>query len=406
MYSKKLCPLVVCIAAVLHIVSLGGATEAPPPYESFAAQFGVVAQVRVLSIDHTLRASDVRRVDHGAPPPLIPYKVRLQVIRTHPKVELYRFTLEGITNSTWMPTPNDTGIIVLERAGQNYEPAATFPGSSFLVEQSKDGHQAVEFPPQSGCLLAYGRVWECLCDLLDARSDGLTEEQNTKWNHTLTKGRIEEIPMALFFLLNAPGTDIPWESLFNRLTMPADGNGQSPPWEPVLQVLGAYASGKNASDAVGLIRDLAAARSGRTHDFARVAMQVAARSPETSRVNLYSDLFSHEYDTRKGREGLITDFESLEPVLPLLANEEGRQLLARMLHEPARYPALRTAKSLEAFWIFLSKNQSEALLPYLEAFIATPTRETLGLQLEDAALIQLEALARALLADTKAPGTP
>lgn len=376
-----------------------GAQDAMEPQEPFPGRFDALAYVRVQDIEHSLRASDVRRVEHGAPPPLVPYSARLVVLRTYPEIKLPRLLLEGLVAGTWLPEAETTGILLVAQSGREYVPAGTFPMHGYLPEQVVDGARKIEFPPGSGLLVPFDRVWDCLCSLHGLQSAPPPAAKLEEYRGLLLSNEVETSLAGLFFLLKAPGDNVDWDALGARLTPAGHGAAASLPMETVSILLAEYASAESARPALEMVLgllsrdDMRAFRKG----TAGACFRLALRASGTDQAQLLETLLTREWDGPGGQESLAGDFAAIEPVLLNLKGEQNDYLVARMLREPSRFPVLRKPPALGAFWKLLDARKHPALPDYLRSFLDQPSPSFLGLSLEPDELAYLVRLAKSIV---------
>lgn len=369
--------------------------------------YDAVAEVHITAIQHSLRASDARRVEFGAAPPLIPYKAQLIVQRTCPKIRLPRIRLEGIASTSWMPENDSRGILLLTRSGEDYLPAAPFPCRGFLPERDCDGERKIEFPPESGCLAPYPRVWECLCDLQSAQTATLPAARLEGWRKIFRENAPEEALVALFFLLNTPGNTPSIEMLSARLSPAVEGGPVPLPLIPAVQLFAAFLEADTISPVLEMM--LKAAPDADTcrnmEGLAGACLDLADRAPETDRIALLETVFTREWEHAGRKMALINTIRSVEPFLATEEDGALDPLLTKMLQEPARFPALRHYDDVALFWRLLDKRSHPGLPGYLRRFMDQPTAEFLGIPLTATAVNDLVGLAEILVADSNAAGS-
>lgn len=392
------------LLAVLIPASLAGAQARGQA--TFPGTFDAVAHIRVDDMEHSLRASDVRRVEHGAPPPLVPYKARLSVQRTCPDVKLYRLLLEGLIAGTWLPQEDSTGILLVVQSGREYVPAGAFPIEAFLPEQEVDGVRKVEFPPKSGILVPFDQAWDCLCSLQAMGTGAAAADVLEKYRGLFLSDTVESQAVGLFLLLKAPGSNVPWDALAARLS--AEVNAESLSLEDCLNLLADYASAENAGPALETV--LAAlpgsAKKPAGKFLADACLRLALRGAGTNQAQLLETVLTREWDGPRGREALAGEFAAVSPVLETLKGESNELLLGRMLREPARFPALREAADLGTFWKLLELRKHAGLPGYLRSFLQQPSPSFLGISAEPDEMAYLSRLAKDIVKSWNAAEAP
>ncbi len=369
--------------------------------------YDVIAEVRITNIQHSLRASDARRVEYGAPPPLIPYKALLEVRRTYPKIRLYRLVLEGLAATGWMPEQNMGGILLLTRSGDNYIPAAPFPLEGFLPEQEINGEAGIEYPSGSGVRIPVAHVWECLSDLLDARTTPPAAALVEKWRRVFLEGEPQAALASLLFLLCAPGDTLSCEMLSARL---APGSGDGPaslPFVPAVQILAASVSPEKAASILELVLDTApeAVMPDTIPVLAAACISFVSRVPEDQRAASLEKLLACEWERNGFKEALINTIAPVESLLLATGDQAHMLLLGRMLKAPSHFPFLRRHDALEVFWKLLDRQSHPELKPYLQRFLEKPTSEFLGIPLATQDLQSLVSLAKRMTDITSTAGT-
>jgi len=366
------------------------------PEAVIPASYDVAARVQITTITHSLRASDARRIQYGAPPPLVPYKVELAVHQTCPQVKLPRLRFEGIVATGWMPEIESRGILLLTESGSGYQPVAPFPCQGYLPEIEQDGISKIDFPPTSGYLVPASLVWECLCDLRSARAGTLPADRLEKWHGVFGGPGKEEAVAALFLLLNAPGSSLSMEALSARL---AGMEGQAPlPPGPAVQLLAAFLPAEQAGAAVKLALDTAPHISADAMaTFASNCLALAGRAPAEEQVALFDAVFARKWKQETGAEtALIPEVSVIEAHAAVLEPKTAVPLLTRMLEEPSRFPALHRQPNLAHFWKLLSERAHPGLQDYLHRFLAQPTAVFLGIPMTAAAVEELVQIAKTL----------
>ena len=351
----------------------------------------VIALVEVRSIEHGLLQSDVRRVEYGAPSPVVPYKTYLSVRRVYPSVQLHRLQLEGITISSWMPDEGDRGIIALRANNGEYAPAGSFPSDGYLPETTMDGEARIEFPPTSGNHAQATVVWEYLCDRIDLDRDVDAPETSAKWEARLTADAPETRLLALAYLLQTRHYAPNWRVILERehdernLEMMVAVLSRMTPESRIAAAFNAF--GMRISDI------------NRPADAAMLAqnlLYMALHHPEQDRINALNRLFLIEYGPAENRQRLVHAFAQLEPWLDELKIEERDALLGQMLTEPWRFPFISGYDDIERLWKGLVARDHPAIQPYLRDFIKRPLQEFLRTPVNPQELQQLIDLAHQL----------
>lgn len=386
-----------------------GTEESLGPGAMIPASYDVVARVQINIIEHSLRASDARRIQYGAAPPLVPYKAELAVRQTCPQVKLPRLRLEGIVATGWMPEVESRGLLLLTESGGKYLPAAPFPCQGYLPEIEQDGVSKIDFPPASGCLVPASLVWECLCDVRSARAGTLPPERVETWRLMFQEHGEEDALTALYFLLNVPGDLLSFESLSMRFA--SSGTESPAPLSPapVVQQLAAFLVSEQAATALQLALDAAPrVPADALAKYAWHSLALAGRAPVQERAALYEAVFAREWEQENGAKvALIPGFDENEALfIAGLEKETGIPLLTRMLEEPSRFPALRRQPDLARFWKLLSEGSHPGLADYLRRFLADPTPAFLGIPITASAVQELAGLAQRLAAPTAGAGAP
>ncbi len=369
----------------------GGAVAEEP---AVSPPFEAAARVRVQFIEHSLLASDVRRVEFGAPMPIIPYKTRLDILALYPQAQARRMTLEGIVSTTWMPEKDDKGFLLLKKSGDAYTAAASFPVEGYYPIVVRDGEERVEFPTNSGRFAAPSLVWECLCDIIEA-SQSDAAALSTKWNQRLQDESVETMLVALVFLLQAPTAAPDWDALFKRLA-PSPSGG---PLNEAAPMLARLIPDEQADALADLF--LAALQQGvlplGPQAYADGLITLAMRKHPPARLEAINRLLLREYADPSGNQRLIQRFQQIAPALRECLDADINEFLGQMLTEPWRFPCMRTRGDLEELWQVMAKRNHEGLAPWLRDFLKQPTAEFLRLPINPLDMQQLMTLARQLL---------
>lgn len=384
-------------------------TPASPqcPAGVFAGRFDAIAQVKVQQISHTLRSSDVRRMEQGAPPPLIPYKVLMIVKQSVPETGLRRLIFDGLTTTTWMPDEESAGILLLVSDGGKFYPADRFPTENFLLERVVDGQRLVDFPPGKGVPVPFTLAWNCLCDLLNARETPASPEHIENYTRFLLDGGPDKMATGLFFLVQVSGADLPWTALGRRLSLAGKSSLETLPLNSALNILAAYAQPGQANPALEMMLTVLPGQEAPVdwEQTARACLELATRATEAEQAFLLENVLTREYDLPGGRQALVQDLAPAEAILAGLEGEANTALLTRMLREPARFPILRNAKTLGAFWKLLDGRKHPGLSAYLQVFLQQPSAALPGLQLTQAEVQELVHVAGKVGATAKATNT-
>lgn len=396
-----------CVVFLLLLVPTFPAGAQDRGQATFPGVFDAVAYVRIDGMEDSLRASDVRRVEHGAPPPLVPYKARLSVQRTCPNVNLYRLILEGLIAGTWLPEEDTTGILLVAQSGKDYVPAGAFPIEVYLPEQEVDGVRKIEFPPKSGILVPFDQAWDCLCDIQAMGTGPAGAEVLEKYRGLYLSDTVDSQAVGLFFLLKSPGNNVPWDALAERLSAAGDSPKSLPP-EKVLNLLADYASAENAGPALQTVLAVLPGhgRQPEGESLADVCLLLALRGGGTDQAQMLETVLTREWDGPRGREALVGEFVPVAPVLENLKGESNELLLGRMLREPTRFPALRKAADLGTFWKLLELRKHAGLPGYLRSFLQQPSPSFLGISAEPDELSYLSRLAKDIVKSWNASEAP
>ncbi len=350
-----------------------------------------IALVEVRSIEHGLLQSDVRRVEYGAPSPVVPYKTYLSVRRVYPSVQLHRLQLEGITISSWMPDEGDRGVIALRANNGEYEPAGVFPSDGYLPRTIINGEERIEFPPASGNHAPETVVWEYLCDRIDLGRDANATEINAKWEARLTADTPETRLLALAYLLQVRHFTPDWQAFLET-------EHDERHLEKTVAVLSQLVPEHQAAGAFKALATRINTLS-RPEDAAMLSqnmLHMALRHPDQKRVNALNRLFLLEYGPVENRQRLIHTFAQLDPWLDELKREERERLLEQMLTEPWRFPFISGYDDIEKLWKALAAREHPALQSYLRDFIKRPLPEFLRTPVNPQEIQQLIDLAHQL----------
>lgn len=399
--------LAACSGALL-LALVGARAETPPspqhPAGVFSGRFDAIAHVKVQQISHTLRPSDVRRIEQGAPPPLIPYKVLMLVKQSAPETGLHRLIFDGLTTATWMPDQESTGILLLVSEGGEFYPADNFPTGNFLPERVVDGQRLVEFPPESGVQVPFTLAWDCLRDLLNTRKTPASPESIENYTRFLLDGGPDKMATGLFFLVQDSTADLPWTELGRRLSLAGKSHLETLPLASVVNMLAAYAQPEQASPALEMVLTVLPGEETPLdwEQTGRVCLELAARATKAEQAFLLENVLTCEYDLPGGKQALVQDLAPAEAVLAGLEGEANTALLTRMLREPARFPALRNAETLGAFWKLLDGRKHPGLPAYLQVFLQQPSAALPGIHLTEAEVQKLVQIAGKMGASAKA----
>lgn len=399
--------LAACSGALL-LALVGARAETPPspqhPAGVFSGRFDAIAHVKVQQISHTLRPSDVRRIEQGAPPPLIPYKVLMLVKQSAPETGLHRLIFDGLTTATWMPDQESTGILLLVSEGGEFYPADNFPTGNFLPERVVEGQRLVNFPPEKGVPVPFTLAWDCLCDLLNTRKTPASPERIETYTRFLLDGGPDKMATGLFFLVHVSGAGLPWTALGRRLSLSGKSHLETLPLASVVDMLAIYAQPEQASPALEMVLTVLPGQGAQIdwEQKARACLELAARATEAEQAFLLENVLTREYDLPGGKQALVQDLAPAEAVLARLEGEANTALLTRMLREPARFPALRNAETLGAFWKLLDGRKHPGLPAYLQVFLQQPYAALPGIHLTEAEVQKLVQIAGKMGASAKA----
>lgn len=381
--QKLVC--ILCFSISLSILPMSWAQKESisEPSTMPTVHFTVVARVSVQTIDHPLRSSDVRRVEYGAPTPIIPYKVRLKLIKSCPPVPVNRFEFEGITRTLWMPNKDDEGIILLVPKDKSYGPSDEFPTPAFLPIEQNNGTKVVAFPYQNGRRIPMGNVWECLCDLVETRNRGPKTDINQKWATRLESKNPEEFLLALYFLLNVPGAHINWDILGSHL---AATSSQGELFAQITAVIAQYATAENAAPALQALLTTVAAMPIQIEVplFLNQCLSLVTRAPQDQQINLLNRVFNAEVQLKGKKQTLVENFASIKHALAMFNDEVSDQVLVNMLYHPANYAPLRIVSELYFLWEHMATWEATVTQSFLKQFLEVPTSEFVGLSLNDA----------------------
>ena len=372
---------------------------------AFPGVFDAVAYVHIDDMENSLRASDVRRVEHGAPP-LVPQGTAQRAAYLPGSASLPA-ALEGLIAGTWLPEDDTTGILLVAQSGKEYVPAGAFPIEVYLPEQEVDGVRKIEFPPKSGILVPFDQAWDCLCSIQAMGTGPADADVLEKYRGLFLSKTADSQAVGLFFLLKSPGNNVPWDALAERLSATGD-NPQSLPLERVLNLLADYASAENAGPALQTVLT-ALPGNGRqpaAASLADVCLRLALRGGGTTQAQMLETVLTREWDGPQGREALVGEFAPVALVLENLKGESNELLLGRMLREPARFPALRKAADLGTFWKLLELRKHAGLPGYLRSFLQQPSPTFLGISVELDELSYLSRLAKDIVKSWNASEAP
>lgn len=399
-------------SGILLLILFANQAETPAspqqPAGLVAGRYDAIAHVKVQQISHTLRPSDVRRMEQGAPPPLIPYKVLMMVKQSVPETGLHRLFFDGLTTTTWMPDKESTGILLLLSDGGEFYPADNFPTGNFLPERVVEGQRLVNFPPEKGVPVPFTLAWDCLRDLLNTRKTPASPERIETYTRFLLDGSPDKMATGLFFLIHASGADLPWTELGRRLSRAGKSHLETLPLDSVLNMLAAYAQPEQASPALEMVLSVLPGQEAPVYweQTARACLELAARAAEAEQAFLLENVLTREYELPGGKQALVQDLAPAEAVLAGLEGEENAALLTRMLREPARFPLLRNAETLGAFWKLLDVRKHPGLQAYLQNFVQQPSTALPGIHLTEAEVQKLVQVAGKMGASAKAPEKP
>lgn len=393
---------------ILFTIVTGIAASPSCGADSIATNFDAVAYVKIQHITHALRPSDIRRVEQGAQPPLVPYKAMLDIIRTVPETGLHRLVIDGLTTSTWMPEIENAGILLLVTNGTEYYPIDHFPETNFLLEETVGGKRLVQFPLKSGNPVPFSMAWDCLCAVLNARKTQVTPDCAEKYTRFLLEGGPEEMATGLFFLLNSDGTDIPWAAFGKRLSASPKNDPKTLSLLAVMNLLAAYASPEEADPA---LETALAVLPGQLKpadwkQAAETCLQLASGATSEKESSLLEKVLAFECETQHGKQALVQDLALAATILAGLEGEANEALLTRMLGEPARFPALHNGEALAIFWKLLDQRRLPGLPEYLHRFLQEPSALFLGIDVTPERLQKLVRLAKTLDTTTRAPRKP
>lgn len=367
----------------------------------------VIARCEVRQITHGLLLSDVRRVESGAPVPVIPYRVTLDLLQAHPRRPVNRLQLESIVITTWMPSENDRGIISLQGQGREYYPSGIFPTEGYLPEKHVNGEKVIEFPPDSGNMASADWVWECLCDLLDSRLDSRDAESaatQEKWTKRLLESGLSGSIVALQYLLRGPETMPALDAVMDKLpAMIQEVSEKQDLVDPfnncILKPLARQASEEQAKAAYDTLMDYVSTPEFKAKTWtAEVLAELACRKPSGERVQALRTLLGFEFSDGTTKRRLISSISSLTPAF---RNNKGDDLLAfqeTMLRTPQEFAILLSAEELALYWELLAEIHHPVLREYLIGFLKSPTPAYLEISAAPPAIESLKQKAEKLIA--------
>lgn len=378
------------------------------PLDAFwLERFEVVARVKVRNIEHSLLSSDVRRVEHGAPIPVVPYKIWLDINDIYPKIKIPRLVFEGIANTVWMPEKDALGIVLLHQEGTKYVPVADFPGNCYFAQNPREGGEVAAFPPGVQESAPADLVWRCLCDLLDSRQHPPAKESLAFWENLAYQDAAPSALIALFYLLHIPQFQIEWNLLTSRMI---STHPTAEPSKPALlpfcettQILAAYVREESVYQVFEIL--LKTAPHIRAVDAGCLATELISlieRMPPEKQSNALNQLFPVKYSKGTDTPYLIHSFAQVETLFSAGKCAARDDLLAQMVTEPQHFPCIAAREDFESLWNIAANRKIAALYPCLREFIKRPTAEYLHAVLNLQELQTLMQLASRIL-DSYAP---